>query len=75
MPVDLDSTDTTDERANLEVWRDPPRAEGERGLLRFRVLKRGEDVAEGRHRAMSHYVTCAEPERFRRVRAARVCKR
>lgn len=59
-PVDWDSADQPGPQAGLEVWRD------EHGVLRYRVLKRGERPAPGRHLGTSHYATCSDPAAFRR---------
>lgn len=58
MPVNRASKG--DPAGNVAVWRD------DLGILRFRVLRKGEDPAPGHHRAVSHYATCVDAAAYRR---------
>jgi hypothetical protein len=59
MPVDHDSAGKPE--GTLAVRRDP-----ESGQLQCRVLAKDEDPGPGEIRGTSHYVTCPEPDRYRR---------
>jgi hypothetical protein len=59
MPVDRDSAGNPG--GNLAVWR-------QGGRLMCRVLRKGEDPGLGETWGTAHFVTCKNPERFRRPR-------
>jgi hypothetical protein len=59
-PVDRASADFPG--GNLEVWRDG------RGQLRYRVMKKDEEPAPGRHRGVSHFATCVDADFYRKAR-------
>jgi hypothetical protein len=68
-PVDHDSVD--DPKGKLEVWSEPviPVTGGDPVMvLRFRYLKKGEEVQPGRHRGRSHYATCTDSDYWRSQR-------
>jgi len=52
---------------NLALRYDP----GSRGAYRVRYLKLGELLEDGEVRAMTHFKTCTEPERFRKPARSR----
>jgi hypothetical protein len=54
MPIDAGSAGT----GNAEVWQDG-------AVLRYRMLRDGEQPGEGRFRGMPHWVTCEHAGQWR----------
>lgn len=60
-PIDHGSVD--DPAGNLAVWRDG------QGVLRYRYLRKGDELRPGEHRGISHFATCKDREQWRKREA------
>lgn len=56
-PINRDSAD--DPKGNLAIWRD------ESGILRYRYLRKGDQLRRGEHRGISHFATCPNRDNWR----------
>jgi len=65
MPIDADSLGSA--VGNLEVWTETVTFERQSvEVYKFRYLRQGEAPAEGHHRGVSHFATCAQADQWRR---------